>query len=111
MMGPGMRAKVARTAKPVTRRKYFPNLLIFDSPYLFPAQTGVRVSGALDTRAFTGGPRVACPLPRSTSYNENWRQKLQCPQEKNWRWRVNAGELILWKGPSGCATLCDQSGL
>src|SRR5271154_4969775 len=45
MMAPGMRAKVARSAKPVTRGKYFPNLFIFDSPF-FPAQTRVRVSGA-----------------------------------------------------------------
>jgi hypothetical protein len=46
MLAPGMRAKVERSTKPVARRKYFPNLLIFDSPYyLFPAQTRVRVSG------------------------------------------------------------------
>src|SRR5208283_3093038 len=45
MTAPGMRAKVASIAKPVTRRKYFPNLFIFDSPCL-SAQPRVRVSGA-----------------------------------------------------------------
>src|SRR6202167_134992 len=33
MTAPGMRARVASSAKPVTRRKYFPNLLIFNSPF------------------------------------------------------------------------------
>src|SRR6202167_6406905 len=37
----------------------------------------------LPCRAFTSGRRGAChPLPRSTSYNENRRQKLQCPKKK-----------------------------
>src|SRR5271167_869701 len=35
MLAPGMRAKVARKAKPAARRKYFRNLLIFDSPFFF----------------------------------------------------------------------------
>src|ERR1700677_1152837 len=34
MTAPGMRARVASIANPVTRRRYFPNLLIFDSPCL-----------------------------------------------------------------------------
>jgi hypothetical protein len=33
-------AKVARNAKPVTRRKYFPNLLIFDSPLFLGLNSG-----------------------------------------------------------------------
>jgi hypothetical protein len=41
-----MGAKGATSAKPVTRRKYFPILFIFDSPYSFSAQTRVGVSGA-----------------------------------------------------------------
>src|ERR1039458_1888851 len=40
MTAPGMRAKVARNAKPVARRKYFPNLLIFDSPFFFRLKLG-----------------------------------------------------------------------
>src|ERR1035441_8005935 len=40
MMAPGMRANVARSAKPVARRKYFPNLLIFDSPFFFRLKLG-----------------------------------------------------------------------
>src|SRR5580700_10078216 len=40
MTAPGMRAKVATSAKPVTKRKYFPNLLIFDSPLFSGLNSG-----------------------------------------------------------------------
>src|ERR1700683_3971613 len=96
MTAPGMRAKVARNAKPVTRRKYFPNLLIFDSLFFFR----LKLEFVTQRTCAHGGVHGWVP---SNGKVQNWSLAVECRALPLPMRGVESG--------SGFTTTADQSGV